>query len=268
MENTHFFPFFLSWILVFILNLLLFIYPLLIHSGVFCDFYKLIATATLVLDFPLLPIQKPPKTQPGHTLPLSPQPSHFTYLILDEGPSGICFIQRQEVGGTDQHSGEWEGLGKVMAAAGTPKLPREVGPTYLALLQHEVIEALLGDRALDTENTLTPLASLQPVGHNIYKFLFLFPISITVCCFTFPLCSCPALSLNSAKMLSSFISLLFSLTFFFCLASWPHGLLPQPGVVIILLQARKMQHILFCPSLICSSWFEFFKETGQDHSSY
>lgn len=33
------------------LNLLLFIHPLLIHLGVFCDFYKLIATATLVLDF-------------------------------------------------------------------------------------------------------------------------------------------------------------------------------------------------------------------------
>lgn len=54
------------------LNLLLFIHPLLIHSGVFCDFYKLIATATLVLDFLPLPTQKPPKTQPGHTLPLFP----------------------------------------------------------------------------------------------------------------------------------------------------------------------------------------------------
>lgn len=72
MENKHFFPFFLSWILVFILNLLLLIHPLFIHLAAFCDFYKLVATATLVLDFPSLPTQKPPKTQSGHTLPLSP----------------------------------------------------------------------------------------------------------------------------------------------------------------------------------------------------
>lgn len=53
-----------------------------------------------------------------------------------------------------------------MAAAGTPKLPREVRPTLpwgCDLLQHEVIEALLGDQALDTESTITPQASLQPV---------------------------------------------------------------------------------------------------------
>lgn len=105
------------------------------------------------------------------------------------------------------------------------------------LLQREVIEVLLGDGALDTERTVTLLASLQPVGHNIYKLLLpspfpFFPLPFH---FSFLFLPCP---LNSTKMHSLFSPpLLFSLLFLILcsLVSWSPGLLPQPGVVILLL---------------------------------
>lgn len=92
------------------------------------------------------------------------------------------------MGVTDQHGREWEGLGKVVAAAGTPKLPREVSPPSPTLgcdlLQHEVIEVLLGDGALDTERTVTLLlpCSLQVI---IFSFLFPFPFSSSLLPFRF-----------------------------------------------------------------------------------
>lgn len=59
-------------------------------------------------------------------------------------------------------------------AAGTPKLPREVSlpsPTLgCDLLQHEVIEVLLGDGALDTGRTVTLLlpCSLQVIIFTVF----------------------------------------------------------------------------------------------------
>lgn len=102
------------------------------------------------------------------------------------------------MGVTDQHGREWEGLGKVVAAAGTPKLPREVSPSPPTLgcdlLQHEVIEVLLGNGALDTERTVTnSTASLQPAGHNIYN-LFPSPFSSSLLPFAISFSPCvPAL---------------------------------------------------------------------------
>lgn len=88
------------------------------------------------------------------------------------------------MGVTDQHVREWEGLGKVMAAAGTPKLPREVSPLPPTLgcnlLQHEVIEVPLGNGALDTERTVTLLlpCSLQVIIFTIILFPFPFSSSL------------------------------------------------------------------------------------------
>lgn len=135
------------------------------------------------------------------------------------------------------------------------------------LLQHEVIEALIGDRALDTESTVTLLASLQSVGHNIYKFLLLFS-HFYYCLsfyFSFMFLPCPALSLNSTKTLSSFASpLLFSLFFFFliqsCLmVSWSSASAWSGHYIA---SGEENATYSFCPSLIYSSCFEFFKETG------
>lgn len=88
-------------------------------------------------------------------------------------------------------------MGKVVAAAGTPKLPREVSPPPPTLgcdlLQHEVIEVLLGNGALDTERTVTLLlpCSLQVIIFTIYFLLPFLPV--TLCHFIFSLCACPAL---------------------------------------------------------------------------
>ena len=57
----------------------------------------------------------------------------FTHLIFDEGPGGISFVQCQQVGGTSQHDGAWEGLGRAVAAAGTPRCPGSSGPRPWAL---------------------------------------------------------------------------------------------------------------------------------------
>lgn len=84
------------------------------------------------------------------------------------------------MGVTDQHGRKWEGLGRIVAAAGTPKLPREVSlpsPTLgCDLLQHEVIEVLLGDGALDTERTVTLLlpCSLQVIIFTVFFISFSF----------------------------------------------------------------------------------------------
>lgn len=84
------------------------------------------------------------------------------------------------MGVTDQHGRKWEGLGRVVAAAGTPKLRREVSlpsPTLgCDLLQHEVIEVLLGDGALDTERTVTLLlpCSLQVIIFTVFFISFSF----------------------------------------------------------------------------------------------
>lgn len=178
---------------MFVLNQL-FILSSFIHSGVYFVTFICQLLLLLLSLMSLLFVHRPPKNQPGHTQPLPPQPPYFTYLILDEGPSGICFIQCQQVGVTDQHGREWEGLGKVVAAAGTPKLPREVSPPSPTLgcdlLQHEVIEVLLGDGALDTERTVTLLlpCSLQVIIFSFLIFFSFFFLSIAISFFS--LCAC------------------------------------------------------------------------------
>lgn len=147
------------------------------------------------------------------------------------------------MGVTDQHGRKWEGLGRIVAAAGTPKLPREVSlpsPTLgCDLLQHEVIEVLLGDGALDTERTVTLLlpCSLQVIIFTVF-FYFLFLFLPLYCHFIFPLCACPVLLITQRCSLLSFLlfSLPFSFLFFLIfhsLVSWSHGLPPQPKVVIL-----------------------------------
>lgn len=122
------------------------------------------------------------------------------------------------MGVTDQHGRKWEGLGRVVAAAGTPKLRREVSlpsPTLgCDLLQHEVIEVLLGDGALDTERTVTLLlpCSLQVIIFTFFFISFSFSF-LSIAISFFPLCACPVLLITQRCSLLSF--LLFSLLFFF-----------------------------------------------------
>lgn len=159
-----------------------------------------------------------------------------------------------------------------MAAAGTPKLPREVRPTLpwgCDLLQHEVIEALLGDQALDTEyhnSTSLIAACVWVITFTNFYLFFPFLLLFDVLFFLYvPAMPFPVLKQCKDALFFHFFSSLFTHPFLSSYTVLPHGLV----VFCLSLEwslycfGRGKCNIFFLfQSLICSSWFEFFKETG------